>query len=440
MTHPTGVPHRPRPAFARLLTSIGNNRRASVSIIVGLAAPVLVGVAAMAIDVTRWEATRLALQGAADQASLAAAVAEQIGSSAVTEARAIAAANGYVHGVGTTLVSLNRPPTSGPNTANPMAVEVVISHRASSVLSGSFLESPPLLTARSVSAPQGVSPSGGMCLMALGTTGKTFNSNGTTDITFDRCNIYNNSTATDSTDLVGQAHVTGYDIRLAGNRTLSGQATLVATHTLAVNTTPTADPYASRTIPAFSGCNQTGLSVTAASRTFTAGATPYVFCNGLSISGSGIVTFTPGIYIFDRGTLSISGSKNIIATGGVTFIVTSATGSGIGDFTFSGTGNIDIMAPTTGPAAGIGMWLDRRANSSGVSISGNRALNLTGALYAPSVDVTWSGTTTGTSPCIQLLGKKFSISGTVQLRSNCTSVGIANPPGSVQAHRSTAMV
>jgi hypothetical protein len=399
--------------------------------IVGLAAPLLIGFMGLAIDIAMWEGTKVGAQAAADQAALAAGLAIGTGGSAQSEARAVAASFGYVHGTGGVAVTVNRPPSQGPYASNPNAVEVVVSKPEGPYFSQAFRPTAPTVNARSVSAPIGTSAGGGMCVLALAPSGTGITINGTPLLDARTCNVYVNSSSRTSVNLVGQAVLRGYDIFLVGGFRTTGQAALLPTDELQTYfASPTADPYAARTIPAFSGCNHTGHSVTGAA-TFTAGATPYVFCDGLSISGSGTVTFNPGVYVIDKGDLNISGSGTINATGGVTFIVTRRSGQSAGDIggvSASGTGPINIRAPATGPSAGIAVWVDKRATSRSFGASGGRVWNITGAIYAPSTSMTWSGG--GASTCTQLVANTLTVSGNVELKHECDGVGVSDPPGS----------
>ncbi len=432
------APGRPRrPAFAPLRrVAFRQDRRAAVTVVVALAAPVLVGAAGLAIDVSRWESTKLGMQTAADQASLAAGIAAQLGANATTEARAVAAQNGFVHGVAGATVVVSQPPSSGPHAGDAKAVEVVISRPGTGTISAALLATPPTITARAVSLPN-AEPQGGLCLLATATSGTAISHSGNATVAANGCNIYSNSADNASSiNLSGDARMTGYDIRIVGRRQLSGSAVMTATNALVQNTTATADPYAARTIPAYSGCHQNGISVGNA-RTFSAsGSTPYVFCNGLSISGnSAVVTLNPGVYVINQGSLSISGGARLVGTGGVTVILTGPSGTNnVGSISHSG-GTLQVTAPATGPTRGIALWIDGRAPSSAVSISGNGTLALTGALYAPSSVISWSGsgmvvTDTG---CLQVIGRQYSISGNFSMRGNCGAVGGEHPPGSIRA-------
>lgn len=411
--------------------TLGPDTRGGAALMFALAAPALIGAAALAIDVGSWQSQRLGMQESADMATMAGGIAVQRGANVVTEGRALAAANGFVHGANGVSVAVNNPPLTGANAGNVKAVEVVISKPGGSTFSNAFRASPPVISSRAVAVPKGLY-SGGMCVMALKTTGAGISIGGSTAINSDNCNIYVNSTSANAVEKSGSATMRGYAVRIAGGITSSGSGPgVTAVNSLQTGVAATADPYAARTIPSFSGCNATSASL-GAGATVTAGASPYVFCNGLSISGSGVVTFNPGIYIIDRGVLSITSSGTINATGGVTIILTSSTGANFATLSMSGSQTFNIRAPSAGVTAGLALWVDKRATSSTVVIGGSSSWNVVGAIYAPGSTLGWNGSS-GSSACTQLVANRIEFSGNSGLVNNCSGVGTLNPPGSVVA-------
>lgn len=424
---PTVPPRRGRPSALRRLL---RHRRGSVASVVGMAAPVLIGFMGFAIDLAMWEGSKVGAQAAADQAALAAGLAIGKGAPALAEARAVAASFGYLHGTGGVAVTVNQPPTQGSFTTNAKAVEVIITKPEGPYFSHAFRPTAPTVNARSVSAPIGTSAGGGMCVMALEPTATGISASGTPVLDANTCNIYVNSTYSRAVNITGTVKIKGYDIYIGGGIRSTGTSAVTPSHELHTYYTPaTPDPYASRTIPAFSGCNATNPSYSGSGAyTVPNAGTLTVICGNLSVSGSGIVTFPAGVYIFDRGSFQMSGTMTVNATGGVTLIFTSATGSGIGSVSTSGSQTFNIKAPPTGDSAGIAIWIDKRATASSMAVTGSAVWNVTGAIYVPNSALTWAGS--GTSPCTQLVAKTISISGSGQLKHDCAGVGVSDPPGS----------
>lgn len=408
-------------------TGLTGDERGTVAVAFALAAPVLIGVAALAIDVSSWESQRLAMQLGADQATVSAGIAKQLGTDVTAEARAMTAANGFVHGMQGVSVSVDNPPLSGPSAGDIRSVEVTITQRGTAIFGGALQASPPNIVARAASLPK-ARYSGGLCVMALAPDGAGISLSGSGVINASNCNIYSNSTGTNSVDLNGSATMRGYLVKISGAIKKTGSGSVTAANSVQTGVAATADPYATRTMPSFSGCNATSASLGAGS-VVTAGATPYVFCNGLSINGSGIVTFKPGVYVVDRGVLNISSSPIIQATGGVTIILTSSTGAGYATLSMSGSPTMTIRAPSSGPTRGLAVWIDKRAVGSNASISGSSVWNVTGAFYAPATTLGWNGG--GTSHCTQVIGYRVSLQGSSGIDNDCIGVGVDNPPGSI---------
>ena len=415
------------PCCAR--AALRRDRRGSVAAVVGLSAPLLIGFMGFAIDLAMWEGSKVGAQAAADQAALAAGIAVSKASNPTTEARAVSASFGYVHGVKGVTVAVHQPPTSGSFTSNAQAVEVKITKPEGPYFSSTYRGTAPIVNARSVTAPIGAAAGGGLCIMALELASTGLSTNGSTVLDSNTCNIYVNSTNVRAVNMLGTAGVIkGYDIFIGGGIRATGGAAVTPSHSLhTYYSPPTADPYAARVIPAFSGCSHTGLSVNSPQTFSASGSTPYVFCNGLSIGSSTTVTFNPGVYVIDRGNFSVSGTSVINATGGVTIILSTSTGSGIGSFSVTGSPTFNIKARPTGPTAGIALWIDKRSTGN-FSVSGGSVWNITGAYYMPNAALSWNGS--GSSPCTQLVAKTISISGSGVLKHDCAGVGVADPPGS----------
>src|SRR5579863_9980488 len=88
------------------------NAKANVAVMFALTAPILLGFAGLGIDASIWARAKNNAQDAADQAALAvaaAAVAGAQGTTLNTEARGVAAANGFVNGQNGVTVAMNNP-------------------------------------------------------------------------------------------------------------------------------------------------------------------------------------------------------------------------------------------------------------------------------------------------------------------------------------------
>src|SRR5690348_6621957 len=124
-------------------------------IIVALAMPVLVGIAAFGVEQGVLVHKQKVMQHAADSAAVTAAVAITAGATdnGAVQAKAVAANYGFRSGIGVTnsaAVAVNAPPTSGPNIGNRWAIEVIISQPQTRLFSSIWGSADYPVTARAV--------------------------------------------------------------------------------------------------------------------------------------------------------------------------------------------------------------------------------------------------------------------------------------------------
>jgi Flp pilus assembly protein TadG len=402
-----------------------DDRSGAAAIMMALSLPVMLGVAGLAVDAALWQYNRNNAQGAADAAAMS-AVASAIAGDSIdrvqSEAYSAAAAAGYIRGQNAT-VTLNNPPTSGNYAGNSNAYEVIITEAQPQYFSALYMKGGPTISARAVALV--TSTSIASCVVSLASSGSgviSLSGNGSVDLT--NCNLDANSPSKTSLTLNGNALVAAQGVHLAGGFSTTGNASIV-TPNLTTFASPVNDPYAGRTIPSYSGCNETNYTPTGGTLPNFGAVT--VYCGGLSFSSNTTVTVPAGIYIIDGGNFSISGGASVTGTG-VTFILTSHTGTGIGSFNVSGTGVVTLTAPTTGPTAGIVFWVDKRASSSTTSsYTGNGTGNLTGAIYAPSSAIDYSGNGSSDNGCTQIVSNTSTFVGNATLSHNCAGTGVNDP-------------
>ena len=412
MTNPRTCAAKPR--------SIRSDRSAGVATLVAVLMPVLIGFAALAIDAVSWELSDANAQAAADQAALSAGIASTTSDGNITtEGQGVAATNGFVNGTGGVTVTVSEPPVTGAHKGVAGAIEVTITKPQTLTLSRLFLAGAPTVSAYAV-----VSVNAGACVIALATSGTGVATSGNTNVDLKNCNFDNNSTSSDGTELSGTGGISAQNVLLAGNYTSSGP-TLTATDTLQTDGSAVADPYASRVVPTYSGCDQNTTTYTS-SHTFTASPNPYVICGEIETSGSGTLTFGPGVYIFNNvnnnADLELSGTWTIDATN-ATLIFTNSTGSTPGTIQASGNTTFNLVAPTSGATEGLAIWITKGGASS-LALSGGSTLNLTGAIYAPTSSVNLSGI--GSSPCSQIVAEYINFSGNATLEHNCAGDGVTD--------------
>ena len=293
----------------------------------------MLGFAGLATEVGLWYVKKRSMQSAADLAAFSAAIALSTGD-ASTGAQSVAGTYGFINANGGTTVTVNNPPTSGPNTS-ASAVEVIISQPQTFTIANLFLSSALTIQARAVAA----GASGNGCVLALDTANVTDDSvSGNITVNLGNCSLYINSSSTHALNMSGGARINATSAFITGNYSTSGGARLNTTNGTFTGVAPLSDPYAGIPIPSYSGCNQTNFHLSGGtSQTLSVGSSGvYVFCNGLNLSGSASLTLNPGIYVINGGSFNLSGGTTFNATGGVTIVLTGSTAAGYATETSAG--------------------------------------------------------------------------------------------------------
>jgi hypothetical protein len=394
------------------LRILRNDQRGTIAIMTALCATALVGFAALAIDVASWQVAKQSMQGAADAAAFSAGIAnnKNDGTSYVTQAKGITAAQGYVDGQNGVTVTVNQPPASGSHTGSATAIEVVIGQPRPRFLSGLFLSSNPMVSARAV-ATMTRPP----CIIALHTSAnQAINVSGSAAIDA-TCDVASNSNSASAVSMGASSTLKTPCLRAVGTVSVTSGLTLTQCTSPTIHAAATPDPYAS--VPEPTGSGSCLSPVTSGSNlTFSPGK----YCSGISMSGNSVATFQPGVY-YVNGSFSMSG--NATATGtGVTFY------SMGGNVTMSGNSSMTITAPTSGTYAGIAFFGDRPDMNNTNTFSGNSATTITGAIYYPTQFLTFSGASSSGTNCVQVIAAMITVVGHAYFRSDCIGSGMADLP------------
>ncbi len=409
---------RPPPSLSARVLRL--DRRASVAIVTAIVGGTLAAFVALGVDVSVWQSNRSAMQGAADQAAMAASYAIASGTAAAErEARGLAAAYGYQDGVSGVSVAVNIPPRSGAYAGTARAIEVAISQPQQVFLAGMILDAPPNATARAVAVPGPVST----CIMALSPTGYGIADAGLGTVATN-CNIYVNSAASGlgcDVSLVGVVAVVGYDVFL-GQPPCGGLGltTVSATHRLRANAAPAADPYAARVIPAATRpCMPQPSPLQLLSPVLT--LNPGTYCS--TIAALGNVVLNPGVYVFDGADL-VLGAAATLTGNNATLVFTSSSGGYYGTLTAVGAVTLRLTPMTTGPTAGMALWLDPNGARPLTFLTALSTLSVTGAIYAPASTVDVIGVSATT--CTQLVAWRIIFAGATSFRHGCSGYGTAD--------------
>jgi hypothetical protein len=411
------------------------NEEGQTLVLTALCGSVLLGFMALALDVGVLFHNRREIQTAADAAALAGAkdyIYNQSVSSAQTAACAAAAANGFPGNCTTssagvcsgsgTVICVNLPPQSGPNTAAGAGnfVEAIVMQPTSTIFrTGSIT-----VNARAVAA----TPTNGQaCIWLMAPTGPAFDVQGSYDIEAKGCGIYVNSDTSDAMGVKGAAGtVNAQFIDVVGNASLQHQTTPTPA---TMNSGTRSDPWgdlqgpcydsasctaadkvnplesnscvtgdtnvstatsitSSTTIPTpkngvvcFTGGNKNNPPLITGSTAFTfpgaSSGVTYVFTNGVEIDTGTTVTFGSGpTYDKTSGTFPIT-PKTVGATLDV----------GNGTLKQDSNSLLNIYAPTNGSGDGIAI-MQSPWNTGTLQLQfGSNNEVLDGYIYAPGGEV-----------------------------------------------------
>ncbi|HEX9464885.1 MAG TPA: pilus assembly protein TadG-related protein [Alphaproteobacteria bacterium] len=411
--------------LASAFVDLWRDRRGAYSMVTALLLPVLAGFTAFGTEVGLWFYSHQAMQSAADAGAFSAATAYFSGSTAYsTEAKAVAASYGFVDGPsGNATVTVNKPPTSGPNVRTPDAIEVIVSQTQKRLFSAVVTSSTLTIGARAV-AVSGIGGTG--CVLSLDKTASVdISAKGTPNVVLSGCSMYDNSNSSSALTDSGNATISAKSVSVVGG--ISGLTHVTTTDGIKTGAAPISDPYADVTVPPYTPtCTPSSGSV----------LNPGVYC-GLTIQST--VTLNPGLYVIDGGALTVNANANLTGTG-VTIVLTSHTGSSYPTVTINGGATVNLSAPsdnTTGPAGfqgmqGIVMYEDGKAPvGTAVKLNGGSTQTFQGALYLPTAAATFTGGSTTNSACLQLVADTIAFGGNANFAISCSGAGTRPIGGSV---------
>jgi len=395
----------------RSLRSLVKREEGGVAVFVGLSLPVLVGLAGLSIDVGSWYAEKRSLQTAADAGAVGGAMelTEHRPANIETEALADAAKNGAPLVVGTT-ITVNNPPSMGPNSADDKAVEVIITRQSSAMFSSLILDDDPTIVARAVAIAGNI---GDYCVLGLQEVNVAVLVSGNAEIILN-CGVAANA---DLRMNGTSAELTATSATITGEVTGFEQNLDVPPDATEENADTTDDPYDDLEVPSPLPSNGT------VSGSSTVTYTPGRYTSDIQITGDTHV-FEPGTYVLDGADLEITGGT--VTGEGVTFIFTGSNPSNVGGMDLRGNGTIDFTAPSLGDYAGMVFFQDSTANGTAVNkFNGTSFFKIEGAFYFPNQEIEFQGDTTSFGGgCTQIVAKKVTFTGNSNLNFDCEGSGV----------------
>jgi len=368
----------------------------------------MIGMAGAAIDYSRANAARTAMQATLDSAALMVAKDAQT----IQPAQASSVATNYFN------ATFSRPEVqslqvtasigSGSNgTTVTATATATVPTTFMHVLGRSTMD----LTVRAsvINNNDGLG-----CVLALNPSASgAATAQGSTTVTLNGCSLYDNSKNDTALTVGGSATVQADFVGVAGG--VGSTSGITATNGIRTHITPVQDPYADVPAPTYSGCKERNYS---AHNTVT--IDQGVYCGGISVNANGVLTLNPGTYILDGGGLTINGGATVNGTG-VTLFFTSSSGTNWAGVTINGNANVNLTPMTYGPTRGIVVFADRNTPA-GTSFKFNGGSNqyFAGAIYAPTAAIQFSGGANSSTTCTQVIGDTVTFTGNSNLAIDCS--------------------
>jgi hypothetical protein len=241
------------------------------------------------------------------------------------------------------------------------------------------------LTARSIVGY--MPPNNGGCIYVIAPTGSAMTSNGNTQVTTG-CGIWVNSNDPTAINLSGgntTITVTNPQnkVQIVGGYNCYGGTTGCIMPAPMTGAASSGDPMAGISAP-----NPTACTPIPSIGSGTTTMNPGTYCGSLSLNGSQNLVMNPGNYIFKStgSNCGFSASANSNVTGNGVFMYFDDDCS----VSFTGNGNINLSAPTSGQYQGVLMF-QRRGNTTSSALTGGAGQVLNGVLYFPSALLHYSG-------------------------------------------------
>jgi hypothetical protein len=380
----------------------------------------IMGMIAVVTDFSFMQHQRNMMQTAADSAAMAGSEELNYGDM-VTAGKADAASNGYTDGQSSVTVTINNPPSSGPNASNTAYVEAIVSKPQPTYFLRVLGVTAMTVSTRAV-AYAGNGPN---CIYVMNPSASgamSINGNVTVNSS---CGLLIDSSSSSGLTVNGNTSITATNIGVVGGYTSNGNSSFSPTPKTGV--IAASDPLAYVNAPTVGSCAHTNFSLNGNNGS---SGSPYqlyagTYCGGISVNGNSVLRFNGGTYVLAGGGMNINGNSTMTGTG-VTFYNTTGTG-GYGAITLNGNSQANFSAPTSGSLAGILFFQDRAVSSgSGSTINGNSSSTFDGAIYFATTTVTFNGNSSANGYSI-VVANQLVLNGNSRLGSNYTSLTNGSP-------------
>jgi Flp pilus assembly protein TadG len=398
-----------------LCSRLLRDKKGAMTAVIVAALPVFLGGLALAVDTTQWTLARRMLQRQADSGALAGAYGLAQGVDATTSVTRDLTLNKNFGTLEAPIIE--RGPTTGPYAGNNNAVRVALETNLNLPFAGFFLSGETRVRAQATAA---LISFGEVCALALDTssaTGITMTGSSIVDL---QCGMAANSVGASAITGGGSSEINASPLIAAGG--IPASDNFATDSVLVPYAVAQPDPFADLADPVMVG-NVRQMRVQSGR---VANFQPGTYRN---VNIQGRANLAPGEYYIDGGSFSVGAQAELIGDG-VVIILTSSTASSnsasIADVDIMGGAYLNLKAPTSGIYEGILFYQDRRASFASNKynkINGNSSSELRGAMYFPSSGLEFTGNTTMSIDCIQLVGFHLRFNGNSTVSNVCPGNG-----------------
>lgn len=407
--------------WSRVFRELLKDNSANAVVVSAFSILSLIGGAGLATDTIQWTLWKRQLQRMSDSAALAGAFSVARGGNARTSATSELTRYTSLNMIALNSTTIETPPTVGPYNGNGKAVRVVVNSSRALPFSGMFMSSAPNIQASATAAAVGF---GVYCVISLESTtatGITFQGSSTVNL---GCGAMTNSQGTQAVYAGGSSSINASPVSAVGlvpasNNYASG--TVLNSYAIAQT-----DPYSTIGLPTGYSCSGE-LSVGPNQNRNVQNNSGGVQCyRGMDLKGT--VNFDPGTYVIDGstgGSLNVNAGAVVKCTG-CTFILTttSTDKTTVATSKMNGGGTWQVTAPDTGPYAGIMLYQDRDAVLGTTNyVTGDNNTKMQGAIYFPTTEVQFSGSSTMDTKCVQIVARRVTFTGNNIIQNVCDPDG-----------------
>jgi len=394
--------------FAPFSGDIIRNNRGAVAPLVAVIFPLLIGCAALAVDLTEWTLKKREIQQATDSAAIA-GVYSLLQSGDVEDAVDRDLSNDRSLSPARAL-EVNHPVPGREQ--DPYAVSVRLSVPVPLAFSRLFLSHAPLVSATAIAS---VVQTGQYCAFAIGPDAHDGLIVRSDSVVEGDCGIASNGSAADATKIEQGATVSVKAVASYGGIDRGEAAARPLRHGLRQE-----DPYDATDPPLVPTTGCPNMTINAdAQRTLVLDPGCY---GNLVINGT--ARLQDGEYILNRGSLIVGPTGNL-SCDACTIFLTSDDPDGqpgsIGSVKIDQNATVNLSAPSQGPDAGIAIYQDRHADSRGSEnvIGGSSSSKIAGLVYTPSETLHVDGTWRPDVSCARFIGRRLILEGHIYIASSC---------------------